>query len=724
MSTMRPSPGAGAVLLFGAALLSVAAAPAPRAQQPTRSDLPAPSFPAGVDVVTVDVVVLDRDGNPVEGLGPEDFTIRDEGRPRPVESFEAVVLGESEPQPPLLRSRVSTNTQPPPRPERSFVIVFDNVHMDQARAVTAREAVDDFMSTGLTDGDRVTLIPTSGGAWWTATLPGGRDDIAAALARLEGERPRYLGPDRISDYEAMALYTGRDSKIGAEVIRRFYENRVILEPPGFTEISGPNALDLGEGHPLIRIKAAEVYQAARVRQQATYKALARAADALSTAKGRKAILLVSEGFIFEPNQPEFKEAVKAAREANAVVYFLDARGLTGLPATADAEYADPTDVRDMGGQLGEASREALGAVSVAVDTGGFPIKNTNDLAKSMRRIDRESRSYYLMGFSIADVKADGKFHALDVKVSRPGATVMARKGYYAPSSEPEKPRDDDTLDPAVRTAIDSPFDASAIPLRVGSYVLAPEGEQTSVLFTVEVDPKGLHFDQKGGRFDDKLSTYLVVSSRDTGETFHREKEVELSLPPQVHAQMQETWVPLVRDIPLPPGTYQARVLVREPGSRRVGTVRHEFEVPKSDELRVSTPILTDVVRPGAAADAPPRPVPVAHRTFPSGRTLYYLFQVFGAAEGEGENAPRVRTGYRVESVDGRVIGTQPDSVVAPGPDGELQQMYALNLTGLAPGDYLIVLEVKDDVAGKTLEVFDPFSVGPAQMAGSAPAPSR
>lgn len=716
MDNLRFLLRAGAVLVLGTVVTStLLAGPSPGPQE-RGVDESAPRFPAGVDVVTVDVVVLDRDGNPIPGLGAEDFTIKDEGRIRSIASFEAVVLPESEPQPKALRSRVSTNTQAPSRPERTFVIVFDNVHMDQTRAKVAKRAVEEFMTTGLSDGDRVTLIPTSGGAWWTAQLPQGRDDIVAALARLEGERPRILSPERISDYEAMMLYLHRDNKIGSEVVRRFYQNRVILEPPGYSELASPEVLDLGGGHPLIRIKAAEVYQAALARQQATFKALERAAEALSQAKGRKAILLVSEGFIQETNRPEFKDVVRAARQANAVVYFLDARGLTGLPPTADAEYADPTEERDIAGQLAEGVRESLGAVSVAVETGGFAIKNSNDIAKGMRRIDRESRSYYLLGFPIADVKRDGKFHDLDVEVDRPGAKVIARKGYYAPSDEPEKKRDPETLDPVLRTAIDSPFDADAIPLRLGSYVLGPSGKGVSVLFTAEVDPRGLRFESKDGRFEDTLGTFLLISARDTGETFHREKEVALSLPPPVHARMQETWVPLARDLELAPGTYQARFLVRELGTRRVGTVRHEFEVPPLDELRVSTPILTDVLTAAGAPGTPPRPVPLARRTFAPGRTLYYVFEVFGAKAGSDGSAPRVSAGYRVESVDGKVIGAQPDSPLPPGPNGELQQMYALNLTGLPAGDYLIVLEIRDEGAGKTLEVFDPFSVAAAPSA--------
>jgi VWFA-related protein len=688
---------AGLAVALGPVL---AAAPAPSPQEA------APEFPAGVDVVTVDVVVLDSAGNPVEGLTEDDFVVTDEGGVRSITSFEAVALPESAPGPPPLRSRVSTNVTPEVRPERTFVIVYDDVHLAPDRSLVAKKSVEDFMATGLSDGDRVVLVPTSGGAWWTGVIPEGREDIVAALDRLDGQRPRNYTVDRISDFEAYRLYIHRDPQVGSQVVRRYYEYRLIPEIPGGGEREEAGLTDIGEGHPLIRIKAAEVYQAALARQQATYQTIQRVAEALAGVKGRKSILLVSEGFIQEETRPDFREAIQAAREANAVVYFLDAKGLTDILPTADAQMADPTDLRDLGAQIDLAKMDSLGAVSLAVETGGFAIRNSNDLAQGLRRIDEQSRAYYLIGFPIGDVKRDGKFHDLEVKVNRPDVEVVARKGYYAPSDEPPKPLPEGTLDPQVRTAIDSPFEADSIPLRIASYVLKPEGEETTVLFTADIDPRGVSFEQTGERYEGELSTVLLVSSRDTGESWHREKQVELSLPPAFYEQIQDRWLPLIRDFKFGPGTYQARFFVRDDRGQRVGTVRHEFEVPSPDAFRVSTPILTDVLQQGQGTA--PRPIPLARRHFPAGSTLYYVFEVLGAQA--GASGPQVATGYRVETVGGQVVGTQAPVPLPPGPGGELSQMYALNTTGMDPGDYLIVLEINDQVAGRTLQVFDPFRI--------------
>ena len=286
----------------------------------------------------MDAVVLDKRGEPVGGLTAEEFEVKEDGRPQRIVSFEAVTLPESDEAPSPSRARVSTNSAPPrSQGRRTFVIVFDNVHMAPERIGLARAAVTDFVRSALRPGDEVTLVPTSGGAWWTAEMPEGSGDLVAALERLEGLRPRSTSVDRISDWEAMQLYLHRDPRVMSSVARRYYEHRIILEPPG---IEGRADLQVSPGLPLIQAKSAEVYQAALARKKATLAALQRVAASLEPVKGRKSIILVSEGFVHEPQITEFRDLVRASRQANAAIYFLDGRGLVGGPVTADAELAE------------------------------------------------------------------------------------------------------------------------------------------------------------------------------------------------------------------------------------------------------------------------------------------------------------------------------------------------------------------------------------------------
>ena len=71
---------------------------------------------------------------------------------------------------------------------------------------------------------------------------------------------------------------------------------------------------------------------------------------------------------------------------------------------------------------------------MASDSGGFSVRNTNDLGAGIKRIADENRTYYLVGYNPTNTARDGKFRKISVKVpGRKGIEVRARKGYYAPS---------------------------------------------------------------------------------------------------------------------------------------------------------------------------------------------------------------------------------------------------------------------------------------------------
>ena len=123
--------------------------------------------------------------------------------------------------------------------------------------------------------------------------------------------------------------------------------------------------------------------------------------------------------------------------------------------------------------IADTSQEGEGAEVLARDTGGFSVRNTNDLNPGVLRIGQDSRNYYLLGFDPpADAPRDGRFRRITVKVRGKGSSVRARKGYYAPrDGPPPTPEVPEKGDSEIQRAIDSPYLASEIPLRATAYVL-------------------------------------------------------------------------------------------------------------------------------------------------------------------------------------------------------------------------------------------------------------
>ena len=136
---------------------------------------------------------------------------------------------------------------------------------------------------------------------------------------------------------------------------------------------------------------------------------------LGRLEGPKNVLLMSEGFISEETWPDVQDAVGGAARANTRIYTLDARGLgRGM---ASVESVAPTE--GISRMFEQMDMGADSINSLAVDTGGFVVRNTNQFDKAIAQIADDAGNYYVLGY-LPPSPADGKFHRIGVKVKRAG----------------------------------------------------------------------------------------------------------------------------------------------------------------------------------------------------------------------------------------------------------------------------------------------------------------
>lgn len=705
-----PSLAVAAVLLAGVGALRAQEAgtgtEAPVAV-PGAQEAATPTFPAGVEQVIVDLVVTDKKGNPVPGISAEDLVVTEDGAPQSVVSFEAVALPHDpapEPPPP---PRVSRNTVQTTTRGRAFVIVFDDVNLSPHRAQAAKGAVASFLETAVREGDYVTLVATSGSAWWTARMESGRDKLVGILEKLEGQRIPDRSPERLTDWEAMRIHVYQDPQVSRQVQRRFEKHGVRL--PSRRNRFGTDV------DPYVRSRATDVYFESRTRSRVALETIERALNGLASAKGRKSLILVSNGFIYDHQLDEFKRVHEASRRANTAIYFVNARGLDGMPLAVSAEFAPALDDQDVGYAFTSMSHVDDGPENLAADSGGFTVKDTNDLSKGIHRIARESQLYYLLGYASSNTARDGAFREIEVKFKEgmgKGLKIRARRGYYAPTDgEPSVPIGKEGVDPVLQAALDSPWSEDGIPLRMTHYV-GPEQTlgKAGVLIVTEVDLRALEFREEEGRHVAQIQFLLVTAHRESGEFYRYDQAVNLKLRASSHERLTRLWYPIARDFELTPGDHMAKMIVWQKATGALGSVVHEFDVPSPEEFRVPTPVLSDRMT-AVGEDEAPVLQPLARREFPQGGQLFCQFDVFGAEKDE-TGMPHVAQGYRVLASDGSVLTSRPESVIRPTPLGELSRVFGFSLETVAPGDYEIVMTVRDEIAGETLEVNEPFRVLP------------
>jgi VWFA-related protein len=706
-------------VLIACATAAVAIAPGVRAQTPSSQ---APKFPAAVEEVLVDVAVSDRDGAAVGGLRREDFVLSEDGVPQTIASFEAVEVTPGAPRDTLApASTVSANPRAgDPTPGRTFLVVFDDLRLTPAQGESARRALQDFLRSRVEDEDRLLLVTTGGPTWWGSRVGDGRDDLQALVTSLRGRQVQAMVGDAMSDAEAYQIVVRRDAVTFEHVLRR-YKRMAPGEQAPLREVTGlldgteclprprpSGSADMDPG--LVCESARSTYQQAVVRLRDTLRLLERGLAALAGVRGRKAAIVVSPGFYHDTDIDEFRRVAEASRRANTPVSFLNASGLPEMPVEMTAQVGGlPIQPGDISIAMSQQLLDAAGADVVASDTGGLVVRNRNDLTKGLRRIADEARRYYLIGYTPTHVARDGKYRKIQVTLApaadRSGWEVHARRGYYAPKGE-AAPRDPDA---PVREALASPFELSGVPLRLAVYALEEKAPgRLRCLLVGDVDIRALAFREEDGRSLASVDVAFTTVGRDGGTTEHAQR-VDMKLLPATRDKLGRDGYRVTHEVELPAGVHQARMVVRDAATGRVGSVSHRIDIPAAGTFRISTPIVSDTLEP-VPNGTPPRLLPIARREFTAGGRVFLSLDVFGAERGDVTRQPRVSMGYEVVRPDGEVLTRLDLKRIEPTPEGDLHRLVGFAVAEPLAGEYRIEGQVVDEQTGRTLLFTEPFTV--------------
>jgi hypothetical protein len=258
------------------------------------------------------------------------------------------------------------------------------------------------------------------------------------------------------------------------------------------------------------------------------------------------------------------------------------------------------------------------------------------------------------------------------------------------------------MDPAVLTS----GAADALALRIAPYVLdTDKAGLARLLVVLELDTSRLTLHGDGQRRTGAIDLTLVGMSRDLASMFLLDERVEIDL----DAKAAGGWMSLTRELRLPPGVAQVRALVRDVASGLGGTVTQRLEVPALDAPYLATPVLTNRMIIGRGESA--RLVPLAHRRFRPQGYLYCSYEVVGMTNARAEATTRVAGGFTLRKADGQIVSHSSPTPIAVALGGRVVRLFALPLSGLAAGDYELVLDVVDEGTGRTLQSHEAFILG-------------
>jgi len=393
------------------------------AAQPTQAQQK-PVFRGGTHFVRVDAYPTSKDGKIVAGLKADDFEITEDGKPQTIESFDYISFPtftpESERHDPSSQ-REGFDLAADPR-YRVFVILVD-------------------MKFGGSHAGAI--VDTTG-------------DLASVQSPLVTFLDRVLGPQDLFGF-LTSRNTAKDLVLG----QRSVSVKAQIEDMFRTSVvdrDDADALDACANGPLLkeRFRLDQTYtaleglviQLGSLRDER--KNVIFVTNRLPRPQGDKALLDATGGALprigvvngrlgigdhqigandnFCAGEAQrlammdfdfrYKELLRSARKENVTFYTITPAGLQA-PVTV--------------GQLDALKRANDDLITLAHETDGIAIVDTNDLSGGMKRIGDDLAAYYVLGYYTTNTKWDGAVRTIRVRLKPSGQTIRARRQYRAPT---------------------------------------------------------------------------------------------------------------------------------------------------------------------------------------------------------------------------------------------------------------------------------------------------
>jgi VWFA-related protein len=556
----------GALVWLAVPGLTSLAAQRPAAQDP-------PAFRTGTRLVVQSVTVKDAEGRPLEGLTVRDFVVIEDGQPQEIAFVEYQrLIGEpSAPLPtPVDRPQAAAADVPSPtqgqfappqsqpgdgrfRDRRLLVLYFDLSAMPAGDQIRAYRAALTYVGSQMTPADLVSIVTYEGGS-----------------VRLK--------QDFTDNRESL------QTTIGTLIYGEDKDGDGVRDEPDSSSAFGQGDAEFN------------IFNTDR-----QLSALQTTVTMLRPFPEQKALIYFGSGLRLNgtDNTAQLRATTNAAIRANVSINPVDARGLVAQAPLGDATQRSPGGIGMFTGQLAMAGANAFQRsqdtlYSLAKDTGGTALFDSNDLARGIVQAAEAMTSYYLVGYYSTHTAADGRFRRVRVSLAAGRSGELAyRQGYYADKafaklSGAERERQ---LEEALM--LEDPLTDITIAMEVNYFQL--NRAEYFVPVAVKIPGSELALARSRGAQRTQLD-FIGEVKDDFGITIQNVRDkLDIRLSDQTASELASRPIQYETGFTLLPGKYVIKFLARDAEAGRVGTYQTAFTIPNLNREETRLPISSVVL---------------------------------------------------------------------------------------------------------------------------------
>ena len=558
-----------------------------------------------VNNVLIDVVVSDKNGQPVKGLARTQFQVLENGAPQQISFFE-----EHQSAPPTaapahpiqLPPNVYTNF-PTTAPDNNpiLVLLMDALNTPSAEQVKVRLAMLSYLRQ-IPSGRRIAIFTLTSRLHM---IQGFNSDPAVLTAALD-QAAAWQKQSHLTDDPGQDSYSDSMPKLGigqaatgtSSVLSNFISHEQTWKS------------DERVGFTLDALDALGIY--------------------LSALPGRKNLIWFSGSFPIAigsgsdvGNTRNYEDALRKTTDlltlARVAVYPMDP-GALPTPTMFSSTRPNNASLENSGAAISQINQESADRMSVlatmdtiAESTGGRAFHSTNDLTGAINTVTRLNSNYYTIAYVPTDEKYDSKFRKLSVKVDASKVKLDYRRGYYA--QDPEKSGADTVGHPKRTTAVllhgapaatDILFKVRVAPTEAPTQTNPQNPQPTAVHSGAEknsptrysvnwvVDLRGVPLPMASNGMRHATFDLVSVAYDNDGKAHATTTTpVSLILKPEEYASYLKTGLQFHQELDLPQGPVYLRLAVVDTPDDRAGAT----EIPLTVKLEAA---LTSTIQPPSA----------------------------------------------------------------------------------------------------------------------------
>jgi VWFA-related protein len=553
------------------------------------------------NLVPVRVVVHDSTGHTVENLQKDDFQVKQDGKLQFITHFsletpgsaaKQVARGEAIALPPDPNSYSLTDsaagdaaksgaapTGSLAMPSRFVALLFDDAHLNTGDLTQSKLAAMHFIDSSLKPNQRLAVFTVSGQNQvdFTDDHAKIRDAITHMIARPVGAYDPATQHEclQITYYQADLIQNKNDSQALAAAT---------ADAVNCAEAAGSKPAEAQQqANMTVPSTVQIVLSAGEINTQYAVQRLTEVVRRVSALPGQRSIVVVSPGFLTSTYEYQVSEVIDKANRSNIFINTLDGRGLYTVDPIGDISQPAPlranaaTAGLSLQYRITEQQVQSEVLADLAYGTGGFYFRNNNDLDAGFRTTAAEPEVSYLLAFVPSDLKNDGKFHSISVKLTtKEKYTVQARRGFFAPKrgETPEQLAKQDIED-----ALFSQEEQQSLPIQLHLQYYKSDAANAKLSVLTHVDLTRVGFEKSQGRNWDNLTIVAALFDRNGNFITGTEQTLELRLKDATLARLDQTGVTVKTNFDVKPGGYLVRLVVRDSKAAQLSARNGVVEIP-------------------------------------------------------------------------------------------------------------------------------------------------